>query len=90
MQTKLKTEITAAAWRTIQDEPHERLLATQCNHRTFAGFVATLPVMGIPLCCSPDCEGEEERDGRFGGVPKELGRRRQAPISILCSAVCPC
>jgi hypothetical protein len=28
-------------------------------------YVATLPVIGIPLCFSPDCEVEEERYGRF-------------------------
>ena len=32
---------------------------------TFVGFVATLPVIGIPLCFSPDCEGQEERYGQF-------------------------
>ena len=35
------------------------------NRRPRQGFVATLPVIGIPLCFSPDCEGEEERYGRF-------------------------
>ena len=36
MQTKPKTEVTAVMRRAIQDEPHEQLLATQCNDRTFA------------------------------------------------------
>ena len=43
-------------------------LCTWC-HRSSVGFVATLPVRGNPLCCSPEREVEERRYDALQGEP---------------------
>jgi hypothetical protein len=43
---------------------------------TRSGFVAPLHAIGVPLCCSPDCEVEERRYDRLQGsqVEREIMR----------------